>query len=355
MYRSRLFVALLLCAAATGATALAGQHTRSLPTAHDRAVPRYAHIFVIVEENKNDTQIIGSTNAPNLTRLARTYGNATAFFAETHPSEPNYVALIGGYTYGINDDDPFFCKPGSSPTVCPQVAKPGYVDHTIDAPSLATQLQSAGLSWKNYNESIPAPGSLIPKTTLYGSKHSGFINYKSVQIDPHRAQHIVGFGQFYADLRDGHMPAFALVIPNLCDEMHGSDASSVPADCHYDPIGALIRRGDRETGTIVRQIMASSAWRAKANAAIVITWDEDDSGSHAGCCGNNPADPANRGGGHIATIVITNHGPRHLSDPTPYSHYSLLRTIDDAFGIYHYLARSNAPGVEPMLPLFRTH
>jgi phosphatidylinositol-3-phosphatase len=103
---------------------------------------------------------------------------------------------------------------------------------------------------------------------------------------------------------------------------------------------------------LVDEIMASPVWKGRGNAAIVITFDEDDGGSTAGCCGNDPSDPSNRGGGHIATMVVTNHGPRGIADATPYSHYSLLRTIEDAFGIYTYLGRAGAPGVVPMTRLF---
>jgi phospholipase C len=366
MHKIAPFTAMLTAVAAS--VALAAMASNSKPTPRDLAVPRYAHIFVIIEENKDYGQVIGSRDAPTITRLAHEYGNATDFYAETHPSEPNYVALIGGYTYGIRDDDGYFCKPHDASPLCPNSDKPGYVDHTIDAPNLATQLQSAGLTWKNYNESLPKPGSLavvatdphardVPATLeVYASKHSGFINFTSVQRDLHRAQHIVGFSQLYADLKSGKVPNFSLIIPNLCDEMHGAGEPGTPEDCQYNQLGKLIWRGDQNIASITQRIMASPVWHARSNAAIVITFDEDGHFpdlDYTGCCGNDPNDPANRGGGHIPTVVITNHGPRHVADGTAYSHYSLLRTIEDAFGIHTYLRRANAPGVEAMLPLFR--
>jgi hypothetical protein len=63
---------------------------------------------------------------------------------------------------------------------------------------------------------------------------------------------------------------------------------------------------------------------------------------------------SNFGGGHIPTIVITNHGPRGLADPTPYNHYSLLRTIEDAFRLPEHLGRAadTDQGVVAMTPLF---
>ena len=88
----------------------------------------------------------------------------------------------------------------------------------------------------------------------------------------------------------------------------------------------------------------------------MIIWDEDDGSTKStqGCCGFDPKSQANFGGGHIATIVITNHGARGLVDPTPYNHYSLLRTTEEAFGINEYLNLANRTedGVKSLTPLF---
>ncbi|MDE2482054.1 MAG: phosphoesterase [bacterium] len=333
----------------------------------DALMPRYAHIFVIMEENKDYGEIVGSPDAPAITGLAKTYGVATEFYAETHPSEPNYVALVGGYTYGIRDDDAFYCRPNDARPLCPHAERSGYVNHTIDEPNLATQLESEHLTWKNYNESLPEPGSLVVIATdekakdvpaalpVYASKHSGFVNFASVQNDPNRKTRLVGFDALRQDLASGNVPSFSFIIPNLCDEMHGAgDEDGAPEDCSYSHLHKLVWRGDENVHALVTAIMASPVWKASSNAAIVITFDEDDHGGKAHCCGADTNDPANSGGGHIATIVVTNHGPRGVVDPTPYSHYSLLRTIEDAFGIHEYLRLAGAPGVVPMTPLFAT-
>jgi hypothetical protein len=318
----------------------------------DAAIPRYTHIFVIVEENKDYARIVGSMDAPAITKLAKTYGSASRFYAETHPSEPNYVAMVGGYTYGIRDDDAFYCKPHDARPYCSHSNRPGYVNHTIDAPSLATQLDAAGLSWKNYEESLPHAGSLAVVSGYYASKHSGFVNFAGVQRDPHLAQHLVAFDALDADLHSGKLPSLSVIVPNVCNEMHGASEAGTPADCRFDAPSALIARGDREIAMLTHSIMTSAAW-SQGNAAIVITFDEDDGDGIQGCCGNDPSDPANTGGGHIPTVVITNHGPRGVVDPTPYNHYSLLRTVEDAFGIHDYLVRAGAPGVVPMVDLFK--
>jgi phosphatidylinositol-3-phosphatase len=336
------------------------------------AIPRYAHVFVIVAENKGYDLIIGpAAVAPNLNRLAHQYGLASQFFAEVHPSEGNYIAMLAGDTLGVHDDDAFYCKPRMRDAWCPKSQRADYVDHTFSSRSLVDQLQERGLTWKAYMESLPEAGSLAVRwptsdkpvagmpTQLYAAKHNGFVNFRSVQQDPARSAKIVGFEALYSDLDTGDMPNYAHIVPNQCNDMHGRDAGpDVPADCRKGDPRALIARGDRVIGELVQRIMASRVWSAAGNSAIVITFDENDKderqGPDQGCCGNDPHSAANAGGGRIPTIVITNHGPRGVTDATPYNHYSLLRTTEAAFGIGEYLghAADEAGGVVTMAPLF---
>jgi phosphatidylinositol-3-phosphatase len=245
------------------------------------------------------------------------------------------------------------------------------VDHTLTARSLMDQLDSRGLTWKAYMGSLPAPGSLAIRwptadkpvagmpTQLYAAKHNGFVSFRHVQEDASRSSKILALDALDRDLASGQMPNYAQIVPNQCDDMHGRDAApGVPADCVKSNVTALIARGDRIIGGIVQRIVDSRLWSAADNAAIVITFDEDDKderhGPGQGCCGNEPGSAANAGGGRIPTIVITNHGPRGVIDNTPYNHYSLLRTTEAAFGIDEYLghAADDSKGVRAMAPLF---
>jgi len=330
------------------------------------ALARYAHIVVIVEENKDYSQILNPAVAPNISALAAKYGDATHFYGEVHPSEGNYVALIGGDTFGIHDDDGFSCHAGVVDPFCTGSNASGYADHTVHADYLGGQLERAGLTWKGYYESLPAPGSLeftasepayddgSRKTALYASKHSGFLNFSAVQTDPRRADKIVDFKQLGADLAADSLPNFALVVPNQCNEMHGLHGKNIPSDCDGANPLALIGRGDRVTGRLVERLQATRAWKSRDNMAIVITFDEGAGKTREGCCAVTPDAPSNFGGGHIPTVVITNHGPRGLKDDTPYNHYSLLRTVEDAFGLRAHLghAADTAKGVVTMTPLF---
>jgi hypothetical protein len=334
-------------------------------------MPRYDHIFLIILENHSSDEIIGANSAaPEINSLAKEYCLASNYYAISHPSEPNYVALVGGDTFGIADDDAFYCKQGAKQFGCTKSSDSGYVDHTIDAPNLARQLDAHGIAWKGYFENIPEAGSLAYRwpspekpvvgkpDSLYAVKHNGFMTFKSVQDDPRRAEKIVGFDALDRDIAAGALPRFATIVPNQCNDMHGLHGHDVPDDCTGKNSAGLIGRADRTVARIVDGITNSPAWKGTENDAIVITFDENDddvASSHpVGCCGTGPGEPGSPGGGWISTIVVTNHGPRHLVDPTPYNHYSLLRTIESAFGIAEFLghAADTGKGVVTMTPLF---
>ena len=282
------------------------------------AMPHYDHIFVIVDENKRFGQIVGGAAAPNINAWAKTFGLATHYDAVAHPSEPNYIAIVGGDTFGVHDDGA----------------------HSIDAPNLSTQLDAAHLTWKGYYQGIPAPGSLVPYAGLYAAKHSGFAQFANVRNSLQRAEHLVGFDAFARDAASNVLPNFALIIPDLCDDMHGALGFGIPGNCEVFRRSQLIARGDGAVKNIVDVLMRSAAWKGGENVAIVLTFDEDDGGGSEG------------GGGRVPTIVITNHGPRHFIDTTPYTHYSLLRTIEENFGLAR-LGHAADAATASMAPLFR--
>jgi len=319
-----------------------------------QSIPRYHHIVEIMMENTNFSTIIGNTNAPQINALAAKHGLATNYYGVTHPSEPNYVANIGGDYFGIQDDNQFYCTAAlaSTDVNCAGTT----VDHTVSAPNLATQLTANHLTWKGYFQSLPAvpstgviasgPNANGPYTfkspsnanALYASKHNPFINFTSTQG---ALANMVPDTQLATDLASGHLPSYSLVVPDQCHDMHGTSSCS-------DENG-LISAGDSYVGSMVQQITSSHDWR-EGNNAIVVTWDEDDyadSGQPGtGCCGSTV------GGGKVVTLVITNHHEHPIQDATPYNHYSLLKSIEQAFDL-PYLAHAGDQAVPAMTPLFR--
>ncbi|HEX4657680.1 MAG TPA: alkaline phosphatase family protein [Streptosporangiaceae bacterium] len=290
----------------------------------------YDHVFVIVEENHGYTDVIGNPAAPNLNALASQYGLATSYFAVSHPSEPNYVALLGGSTFTVNSDNAYYVQ---------QVA----------APSLISELDQAHVSWKAYLQGLPHPGyqgicypancnGAPDKDPLYVSKHDGIQNF-TTSLNPADWSRQVPVEQLAADLRGGHVPAFNYVIPDECHDQHGDppyciDSGSPGGSDPQDQ--RLVAVGDQYLGHLVAQITGARFW-ARGNNAIDIVYDE----------GNDNAG----GGGRVANVVITSHGVRHLQDPATYSHYSLLQTIQRNFGLPCLQNTCDTANVKPMTPL----
>jgi hypothetical protein len=205
------------------------------------------------------------------------------------------------------------------------------------------------VSWKAYLQSLPHPGfqgicypancnGTPDKDPLYVSKHDGIQNY-TTSLNNKDWSRQVPIDQLSRDLRSGHVPGFSWVIPDECRDQHGDPpycldggdtGGSDPQDQH------LLSIGDQYLGHLVAQITHARFW-AKGNNAIDIVYDEGD---------NNVG-----GGGRVADIVVTSHGPRHMTDPTHFSHYSLLLTIQKNFGVA-CLQHSCDAGVKPMSPLF---
>jgi len=302
------------------------------------AVSHYDHIFLIIEENHGFSQIIGNSSAPNINKFANTYGLATQFFAEASPSAGNYVAMVGGDFFGIADDNPYYT-------------------HTLDKPNLMSQLTAAHLSWNGYFQSMPYAGfrgvcfpnrcAGVPDfSALYAGKHNGIPYFKSVQDSPTEFAKMVPASQLTADLA-GAPPAFGYIVPDQCHDMHGAPPYCTDA---ATPGGKndnhLISVADGYVAGLVNEITSAPFW-AQGNNAVVITWDEGADGDVSGCCDANP------GTGQIATIVITSHGPRGLKDKTPYNHYSLLQTVQKAFGLGCIANTCDTAHVTPMAPLFK--
>jgi hypothetical protein len=320
------------------------------------AIPRYQHIVEIMMENTSYNTIIGNPHAPKINALAGQYGLATNYFGVTHPSEPNYMANVGGSYFGVQDDNQFYCTPALATTDLNCAGTT--VNHTVSNQNLADQLTAAGMTWKGYLQSVPpipttgvimtGPDANGPYTfkwpsnsmALYASKHNPFLNFTGTQK---ALANMVPDTQLPTDLATGNLADFSLIVPDQCHDMHGTGGCS--------DTNGLISAGDAYAGNTVNAILASKSWQQGRNA-IVVTWDEDDFSDQnqpgTGCCGADP------GGGHVVTIVITNKGDHYpITDGTAYNHYSLLRSYEAAFGLPCLAnACDAAHGVQPMTPLF---
>ncbi len=167
-----------------------------------------------------------------------------------HPSEANYIAMLGGDTFGIHDDDAWYCEPFKIfRPHCAYAMNSGYATASIAARSLMDQLAEAKLTWKGYFEDLPEPGSLAifdpsagqPRSQparcyLYAAKHNGFINFEHVRQDPASSAKIVPLAAASRGPVRRKLPNFAHIVLNQCDDMHGLYRAepSPPADCVVD-------------------------------------------------------------------------------------------------------------------------
>jgi phosphatidylinositol-3-phosphatase len=234
---------------------------------------RYEHVVTIVMENHGFSQVAG--HSPFLNTLARRCGLATAYRAVTHPSLPNYLALVSGSTQGLDGSD---CSPGAG-------------------------CQSSGESifsqtgWKAYAESMP--GSCGPKNAGdYAPRHNPAVYFTKVAAACAKSD--VPLEQLQPDLQSGDLAPYTFITPNLCSDEH---------DCQ-------ISDGDRWLARWVPRIIRSPAYR-DGTTALFITYDEDD---HA---------EDNR----VYTVVVAPSVRPGTLAGDAFTHYSLLRTQEELLGL----------------------
>jgi hypothetical protein len=290
------------------------------------AFPRYDRVFLIINENHNYGQIINNPAAPIINALAQSYGLATNYTGVSDPSEPNYVAMLGGSDFGISGDDPYF-----------------FPGNTVSASNLMSQLEAAGKTWRGYFEDMPYAGyrgycypgkcNGIPDSdTQYVAKHNGIVNFANMQTATEWVKQ-TPLAQLSADLSSGNVPNLSYIVANECHDMHGAPPWCVDSGKSGDVDDTwLVSQGDAFVGNTVNLITSSPVW-ASGNNAIVVTFDE----------GNVKSDK-------VVTIVATNHGPRGVKDNTSYNHYALLASLQQTFGVGCLL---NSCSAHLMAPLFQ--
>jgi phospholipase C len=240
------------------------------------AVPAFDHAIVIVFENKEANEVIGNADAPTFNAMAKRYAVATRYYGVTHPSLPNYLALVSGSTQGIRTD----C------TGC-----------VVSARNLADTLAAAGKTWKLYAEGLPRAGFTGAVSGRYAKKHVPFLYFRDVVVNRARLARIVPLTALRTDLRTGRLPDFAFVVPNMCNSMH---------DCS-------VATGDAWLRAQLPPLLALP------HSAVFVVFDEGASNA--------------RGGGHVAALVLgaAVRGGSRLAAVT--GHYGLLRTIEQAWGL----------------------
>jgi hypothetical protein len=252
-----------------------------LPAASAHARPPFDRAVVVVFENKSPNQVIGSSDAPTFTTYARRYATLSAYGGVSHPSLPNYLALISGSTHGITSD----CT-----------------DCTVSASNLADTLEARHRTWKVYAEGLPSIGFTGAGSKNYAKRHEPFVYFHDVFSSKARMRRIVPYTRWAPDLAGQRLPTFSLVVPDVCNDMH---------DC---PVST----GDAWLKKFLPSLLDSP--QMKRGAVFVIT-DEghgSDPGAPGGAAPAFVAGPTVKRGAHYKPTI---------------TQYGILRTIEDAFGL----------------------
>jgi len=231
----------------------------------------YAHVVWIVMENKPYSAIVGSPSAPYINRLRSQCGSATRFFAETHPSLPNYIAMTSGSTQGITDDD-------------------GPSAHPLNVPSIFSQVGRIG--WRSLEESMTS-NCLLANSGQYAVRHNPAAYYTGIRT-------ACGSRDVPLGVAVNISARFTFVTPNLCDDMH---------DCN-------VSTGDTWLKGFLPKVFSTPAYRG-GHTAVFLTWDEDDHSQR----------------NQIATLVIAPSVVAGTVSEKKFNHDSMLRTTEQLLGL----------------------
>jgi phosphatidylinositol-3-phosphatase len=261
----------------------------------------YTKVMVIAEENEPESAVIGSPQAPYLTKLAASYGRATNMLANypvSCPSLAAYIIMTSGNRQGICDDGP-------------------PANHQLSGNNIFKQVADAGMEWRQYSESMPSNCRATDTTDhLYLVRHapppyytteSGRCSAWDVPLGTTTS------GALHDALADG-LPAYSFLTPNACNDMHGAPSCQT----------SIVKRGDNWLAAWLPRIMASHDFQ-QARLVVLITWDE-----------------GSRSSNHIATLLVA-PTVRGVRSGAAFTHCSTLRLAEEVLGLAYLGCAATAP------------
>ena len=270
----------------------------------------FERIVIVMLENSIRSNVLANPYMDALRQKGVFLSNS---YGVTHSSQPNYIVSIGGDNLGFTNDDP------------------GYVQwiYTTDGPpvtSIVDLLEAQGLTWRSYAEDLPPnykkdinpnpPYTPIPPNEGYfARKHVPFLSFPNIISCPDRLANIVDGTQFEIDLANGNLPHYSWYTPNLINDGH----SLMPDQKTNDP-------NDNDRHTNIKNIESflkgflsdDPIAKFPPETLIVITFDE----------AYPYYDPY-----EIYTLLIGDMIPAGTTRTEPYNHYSLLRSVEENFGL----------------------
>ncbi len=284
---------LALCILATlewacGGSRSSGQAQAQAPVTANQ--PAFSHIVLLVEENHSYSDVVGSSSMPYFNSLISQYGLATQYFANTHPSLPNYFVLTTGLMESNNDN----------------------FTGAVTDDNVVRELVKAGKSWKAYLESLPSPGYLGDDSGAYLRQHNPFADLSDIQESSAQAANMVPFTQFSTDLANNALPQYSFIAPNANDDAHNG----------------TLAQADAWLQSNIAPLLASSAFQS--SGLLIITFDESEDSD------------VENGGGHVATVIISPQAKKGYQSQTLYQHQSTLRLVLGGSGVNTFPGMSAA-------------
>ena len=317
--RSRIIRLVLLIAVLVASQTISFETSSKLQTVNatvSSSAP-FQYIVTILMENNGlcdvtPSLVSGCGSASNparyITSLAQSYGFNTHYTGVGHPSEPNYVALLGGSTFGYTSD--------------------GYCCFQLNSPNLVDRLEAAGLSWKAFAEDSSGSGTCGFMPPRSGD-HYPFIDFSDMKTSARCANMLTTTSpldpEFLAAINGVTLPNYVWLTPNDSDNMHSSS----------------ITIGDSYLAALVPLILSSRMFTTQ-NAALFIVFDE---GNDFCPTGNSKSD----------CVVAEWAGPavkKAYSSTTSYNHYSYLSTLEANWNLASLTA--NDASAPPMTEFFGT-
>jgi hypothetical protein len=333
------------------------------PASASAAQSPIRHVFVIVLENESASTTFGPASpAPYLSKTLTAQGAYLPnYYGVGHNSNDNYIAMISGQAPNVQtqqDCQIFSDFPAALTGANGQQEGVGCV-YPANVPTIASQLSSAGLSWDDYNEDMgaeptreaaecghPAVGSpdnteTATATDQYATRHDPFVYFHSIIDDTTLCDtHVVNLSLLPQALASPARTAnYTFITPDLCNDGHD-------APCKNGDPGGLAQ-ADTFLRTWVPQITASPAF--KQNGLLIVTFDEAATSDASSCCGEIPGPGSSMpgvggpGGGDVGAVLLSPCIAAGTVSQTPYNHYTMLRSIEDIFGVAH-IAYANLPG-----------
>jgi hypothetical protein len=332
------------------------------------ALPPIKHVWIIVLENKSYEGTFGaSAGSPYLATTLRSQGQLlTQYYGTGHSSLDNYITMISGQppVPATQGDCQTFSE--FTPTSDPDANGVEHGDGCVypaRALTIADQLEAKGLTWKGYMQDMGTASATAPLTTCdhpaigasdntegarpddqYATKHNPFVYFHSI-IDRQAAcdANVVDLNALEGDLASSSTsPAYAMITPDLCADGHDNSCADGTSPGGYAGIDAFL-------STWVPRITGSPAFAD--DGLLIVTFDEA-SGDASDCC-NEPqgATPTSNGysgngGGRIGAVLVSKYIKANSTNETPYNHYSLLRSMEDLFGLTH-LGHAAQEGLVP--------